>query len=401
MTTRLSILFIVNDLRFGGAEKHVVTLLNSINTAQFKLTLVCLKSRTELLPQIDIARVEGGVIQAGVSSRVDWRAARVIARAIDSQRIDVAVCTNSFSLFYGSIASRLSTRRPPLIEVFHTTQLVNWKAKLQMAFYRPFFRAAELVVFVCEAQRTYWHARRLAVAKDVVIHNGIDVRHFMNTFVPAEINAIRAQHGIKQDDFVVGICAALRPEKAHADLLAALILLRKQGHMFNCLIIGDGPERINLERIISQHGLHKDVIITGFVADVRKHVAACDIMALVSHTETFSLSALEAMALGKPMVMSDVGGAAEQIIEGENGYLFPAGDIRQLASAIVATRDRNREGAMDRSARQSVIDRFSLERMVEKFEHAFLSLAGRKDKLPKPNHRQVATEMRSQQHRES
>lgn len=394
MTTRLSVLFIVNDLRFGGAEKHVVTLLNSIDTTRFRLTLVSLKGRAELLPQIDTSRVEGGIIQAGVGSRVDLRAARRIAKTIDTEHVDVVVCTNAFSLFYGCLASRFSAVQAPLVEVFHTTELGTWKAKLQMTFYRPFFRAADLVVFVCETQHKYWQARKLSVSKAAVIHNGIDVDHFRNTFTPAEIDAVRAQLGLGASDFVVGICAALRPEKAHVDLLEALALLKNQGHMFKCMIIGDGPERANIDQAIDRLGLRGQVVITGFLSDVRRHVAACDAMTLVSHyIETFSLSALEAMALGKPMVMSDIGGAAEQIVEGQNGYLFPAGDITRLAGAILQAREMNLDGAMGRNARQSVSDRFSLERMVAKFEQAFLGLALQNSGQPRPGHAPIVPEI--------
>lgn len=380
MTDRLRILFIVNDLGFGGAEKHVVTLLNNIDTSRFKLTLVYLKNRVDLLPQIGAQKVEGGIMCANVGSRVDLAAVRTIARIIDANQHDVVVCTNAYSLMYGWMAQRFAKRRSPLVEVFHTTQLGTWKVRLQMAFYRPFFRAADLVVFVCETQRKYWCNRKLAGASSAVIHNGIDVEHFYNDFPEVEIAAIRAQYGFTTSDFVIGICAALRPEKAHTDLLDALALLRDRGNVFKCLMIGDGPERKKIEHEIEARKLGESVAITGFIADVRKHVAACDVMTLVSHhIETFSLSALEAMALNKPIVMSEVGGAAEQVIPGQNGLMFLAGDIEGLAKAILEVKRANVDGAMGVHARHSVVNRFSLDKMVAKFERTFLGMQGERE----------------------
>jgi glycosyltransferase involved in cell wall biosynthesis len=375
MQNKLRVLFIVNDLRFGGAEKHVVTLLNNIDTSNFALTLVHLKDRVELLPQIEANQVEGGIVCANVGSRLDLKAARSIARIIDTNQHDVVVCTNSYPLMYGWLARWFAKRRIPLVEVFHTTALDTWKLRLQMAFYRPFFRAADLVVFVCEMQRTYWRNRRLTGSSSLVIHNGIDVERFHNNFSDADLAAVRAKFGFSKSDFVVGICAALRPEKAHVDLLDAFVLLRDGGNIFKCLIIGDGPEREKIERAVDERRLREHVVVTGLISDVRKYVAACDVMTLVSHSETFSLATLEAMALSKPIIMSEVGGAPEQVIPGHNGLMFQAGDIEGLAKAILEVKNANANGAMGVNARRSVVSRFGLKRMVSKFEQTFLEMA--------------------------
>lgn len=84
-------------------------------------------------------------------------------------------------------------------------------------------------------------------------------------------------------DFVVGICAALRPEKQHRDLLAAISRLKQEGTRAKCLIIGNGPHRGGIEREIRDLGLEFDVAITGWQQDVRPFIAACTCLALTSH----------------------------------------------------------------------------------------------------------------------
>jgi glycosyltransferase involved in cell wall biosynthesis len=119
--------------------------------------------------------------------------------------------------------------------------------------------------------------------------------------------------------------------------------LKARGVVWKVLLIGDGPMRPRIEADITRLGLRDEVRITGYLDDVREAVAACDLMALVSTSiETFSVAALEAMALGRPMLMSDIGGAAEQIEQGISGELFRAGDVEALTERLAALADRER-----------------------------------------------------------
>jgi glycosyltransferase involved in cell wall biosynthesis len=118
--------------------------------------------------------------------------------------------------------------------------------------------------------------------------------------------------------------------------------------------------------------LAPQVRITGFMEDVRPLVDMCDVMALVSHgVETFSIAALEAMALQKPMVMSRVGGAAEQVIDGVNGYLYRRGDIDALTEALSRLSDVQQRERMGRQARSIVEQQFSLPLMIDAYERLF------------------------------
>jgi glycosyltransferase involved in cell wall biosynthesis len=378
---RINLLFIVNSLTFGGAEKHVVTLLNNLDTARFRLTLAYLKKDETLLPQLDRKRLEGGAFCCHVSRKIDLRAARRLAEKIRGDEVDVVVCTNNYSLLYGWLARLGSGHRPRVIEIFHTTAIGSFRGKLEMLFYRPIFLASHMLVYVCESQRKYWRWRALRARKDAVIHNGIDIDHFTDRYTPESKIALRESHGFTADDYVIGLCAAMRSEKAHADLLQAVVRLRSAGVAAKCLLIGDGPERPLIERQIEAMGLSPHVRITGFIEDVRPAVSACDAMAIVSrHIETFSIAALEAMALGKPMVMSMIGGAAEQVIDGDNGYLYRRGDIADLADALHKLHDRQKCREMGARARSITAQRFSVDLMADAYAELFTTMA----QLPVP-----------------
>src|SRR5262249_40185267 len=108
--------------------------------------------------------------------------------------------------------------------------------------------------------------------------------------------------------------------------------------------------------------------------DVRPYVAACDVMALCSLTETFSMAAIEAMALGRPVVHSDVGGAAEMITPGKTGFLFPVGDTDALVDRLAILAHGAVSRRMGREARATVEALFSEETMVDRYEKALLEI---------------------------
>ena len=369
MLRRIDVLFIVNSLRLGGAEKHAVTLLNHLDATRFRLSLAYLKDDDTLLSQLACERLEGRVFCCDVGRKVDMRAVRQLAAHMRDHETDIVVCTNMYALLYGWLARKRAGRPARLVEVFHSTDLGSLKDKLQMLFYRPLFLACDMLVYVCRSQRAFWRVRALVARRDTVIHNGIDADHFADRTTPADKARLRQAYGFSADDYVIGLCAVMRPEKAHEDLLRAIALLKDAGLDVKCLFIGDGPQRLQIERKIDAMGLARQVRITGFMEDVRPVIAACDAIALVSHNvETFSIAALEAMALGKPMIMSRVGGAEEQIADGENGFLYRRGDIAALAGALRRLHDPALRARMSVQARQVVVRQFSVATMVTAYE---------------------------------
>lgn len=360
------LLFIVNSLETGGAENQLVTLLNHLDTSRFRLHLAYLKSGEQLLAQLHTGRL-ASLTCCNVTRRIDRDAVRRLRRIIAEGDIDAIVCTNSYPTLYGGLAARRCPRAPRLVTVFHSTVMQTWKQKMQMLLYRRLFSRCDLLVYVCEGQRRYWRARGLDRARDDVVYNGIDTDWFTDRRPSAERLAFRRGLGFQAEDFVVGICSGLRPEKAHGDLLAAVARLRAQGVPAKALLIGDGPERPAIEQAIARLGLGEHVRITGLKTDVRPFVSACDVMTLVSHSETFSLAALESMSLGKPLVMSDLGGAGEQVIHGTNGFLFAPGDIEALATHLKVLTSAAVRARLGEAAARRVRELFTVQRMAGTF----------------------------------
>ena len=380
MTLRVQ--FLVNSLCVGGAEKHVVSLVNGLDPARHRLALTALKRDEALLPQIAPQRLPDGLACLDVAQGLSWGAVRRLARQLDAQRTDVLVCTNMYALLYGWLARAVSRRgrQVRLVEVFHSTLPESRKEARHMVLYRHLVRRADLLVFVCQAQADHWQVHGLRARQDVVIHNGIDTARFSDTWSPEDKRRLRTEQGFAETDLVVGLCGVMRPEKAHGDFLRALDQVAREpeavrnGQRVCGWFIGDGPLRAALERDIDALGLRERVRISGFEQDVRPLVAACDAMAITSTTETFSLAALEAMALGKPLLMTDVGGAREQVRHGHSGWLVPVGDVNAMAGALARWLEPTAREAMGRRAAAEVRERFELAAMVHGFERQFSAL---------------------------
>ena len=361
------LLFIVNSLETGGAEKQVVTLLNHIDTRRFRLHLAYLKRNEALLGQLRTDRLDE-VICCDVRRRIDRDAVSRLRSLVAGQRIDALICTNPYSMLYGHLArgGRAGTR---LAAVFHSTVLHSLKERLQMALYRRLFNRCDLLIYVCENQRRYWRRHGLH-PPDTVIYNGVDAGHFTDHYTASQQQTLRNSLEFAANDYVVGLCSALRPEKAPADLLRAVASLRQQRVPAKALFIGDGPERSRVERTADMLGLRQHMRITGLQKDIRPYAACCDVMTLVSHSETFSLAALEAMALSKPVVLSDTGGAAELVVPGEHGFLFEPGDTKALATHLTTLTSPAIRARLGAAAARRVREQFTVKAMAAGFaEH--------------------------------
>ena len=368
------ILFLVSSLCVGGAEKHTVTLANQLSRELFDVSLGYLKPIESLLPLVK-QDFMNAVLCLNVRQRLDRRAVRDLRKFLVEQRIDTIICTNEYPALYAWLACWGLHRKPRLVEVFHTTTYARFKEKMQMLLYRYVFRRFDLLVYVSNNQRDHWLSRGLRAARDVVIHNGVDLVRFSKSFTSQELACVRDAFAIQHDDYLIGICAALRPEKAHEDLVAAISCLRNNGTPAKALFIGDGPQRAVIEEAIVRADLTSCVFITGAQLDVRPFLAACDVVALTSHAvETFSIAALEAMAMGKPLVLTRIGGASELVTPGRNGFLFEPGDIASLTAHLESLKDRAVQRDMGAESMKQVQRQFSENRMLEGFTEQLLQL---------------------------
>jgi glycosyltransferase involved in cell wall biosynthesis len=165
----------------------------------------------------------------------------------------------------------------------------------------------------------------------------------------------------------------LRPEKQQSDLLEAASRLIAEGQDIVVMIVGGGPQLQNLRTTAVRLGIADRVVFRGELADVRPALAAFDVFALTSvAVETFSNAALEAMAAGLPVVISEIGGAAEMIRPAVDGFLYPAGDTAVLADILsTLAADKTQRDRLGAEAVRRVALAFSFEAMIDRYEELF------------------------------
>jgi glycosyltransferase involved in cell wall biosynthesis len=171
---------------------------------------------------------------------------------------------------------------------------------------------------------------------------------------------------------MVGALGRLTPQKGFDVLLRALVALPD----VDALIVGEGPERPNLERLIDELGLGGRVRLPGSTEDPASLLRSIDALVLPSRFEALPLAVLEAMHAGLPVVASDVGSVAEAVVDGETGLLVPAGDEAALAVAVRRVLDPAVGRRMGAEGRRVAVARFTRERMVRDYELLYSGLCG-------------------------
>lgn len=366
----LRIAFVLNALTTGGAEIHTVDLARS---------LVDLGNACRLFPLLaheQIDRRALAVEPVGGNALTDFAAMRRLGASLDAFNADVVVAVNGRPAAYAQLVHLVGkAQRRPVVTIYHTTRLLDLRQRLQYAANLPFMNRSDALVFVSANQRDHCTRRGMHPRRILTIHNNIDGSRFNPAARARDREATRIRLGIGADEVVIGLSAAFRPEKNHIQALDALQALRTHNIPARLLLVGDGPCRPQIEEAARARGLDGAVLYAGRQADVLPWLAAFDIGILTSTAiETFSLAALEFMALGIPAVLSDIGGASEMVIAERSGYLFPVGDTDALVKALTILADSGIRRQMGEAAAAFVGSHFAQGSMVGAYVRLFSEL---------------------------
>jgi glycosyltransferase involved in cell wall biosynthesis len=212
----------------------------------------------------------------------------------------------------------------------------------------------------------------LAPERVVTVHNGIRAERFDGAIGRQRV---RAEWGLDDATPLIGYVGRLVAGKGIEHLIRALADVRAQVPGTVLTVVGAGPLAESLRALATERGLGDAVRLAGYRTDVPAVLAALDVYALPSLTEGFPLGVLEAMAAGKPIVATRVGGIPEQVRHEVEGLLIPPGDEQALASALIRTLcDRSLGREMGARARTVVAEKFSVPTMAQKYDRAYRDL---------------------------
>jgi glycosyltransferase involved in cell wall biosynthesis len=368
----MRLLFLCPDMRRGGAERQWATLIPALARRGAEVRLVCLYDEGPLFGEVTAAGVSAACL--GLRGPGDLRGLRSVLAEARGRPGAVVTRTVSPQLLGQAIA-----RRAGAAHVFneHTPltpagELLAMRPR-QRLLTRLVAPRVDRVIQVSERQTAPLVRLGYRRERIMTVPNGV----FDSKAAPAKDRAaVRASLGLDGGEFAVLCVANLRPEKRADAFLEAVARARSEGatHLRG-LIAGDGPERPRLERLA---GELDGVELLGSRGDVPDLMAASDAVALLSEAEALPMSILEAMALARPVVTSDVGGAAEAVADGETGIVVPPGDTAAAATALAAlAADPARARAMGEAGRIRQRERFDGEAMVDGYWRALEEVATR------------------------
>jgi glycosyltransferase involved in cell wall biosynthesis len=245
-------------------------------------------------------------------------------------------------------------------------------------------RLIDHYIMVCDRVGQVNHEREgIPYRMMETVYNGVDLNRFAPNGKPRALT-LRRQQGIGDNDFVLGTVAIFRPEKAYHVLLKAIEEIRPSIPNLRVLLIGKGPLEKSMRERCRQMGLDENVRFLGYVEDVERCLSLMDVFCLVPNSnEGFSNAIIEAMAAGRPVIATDVGGNAEAVVHGETGLIIPPDDPGALADAIVRLyRDESARLSMGRKGRERAEKEFDVEKMIINLQEIYDRLMGYRRDVP-------------------
>jgi glycosyltransferase involved in cell wall biosynthesis len=374
LTRRLHIFYLIGTLDIGGAEGQLVQLLKGLDRDRFSATVCCLTSAAG--PYADDIRQLGiDVYSIGFQGlrifRYPHRVAGQLfrlARLIRRERPDIVHGYLFWAYVLGTFAARAA--RVPRV-VSSRRSLGNFKAgKLHYLLLERLSNAmTSLVIANSRAVRAdAMRQEKLPPRKVIVIYNGVDSSQFRATAPAALVEDLQLQDA----EPVVTVVANFIDYKGHGFFFDAWRRVAATVPSAVAILVGDGPERAKWEGRIMADALGSSVRFVGSRRDIPAILALTDIVVHPSLEEGFSNAILEAMAAGRPVVATAVGGNTEAIQDGRTGILVPARDSEALAAAIlILAREPGRAREMGSAGRERVARHFSVEQMVRSYESVY------------------------------
>ncbi len=313
-------------------------------------------------------RAQRAGIEVHTTSAKDrrWGAARLLRRLLRERRFDIVHANEAHALTAAWLAR--AHRHASLVAARRVTFPLS-RGYLSLARYR----AAACIVAISQAVRQRLLAAHLDPQRITIVADGVEVPPPIS---PEQRRSARERWNFATDDQVLALVAPLTAEKGHALLIEAFSAIRREAPRCRLLLAGDGPLRAKLEEQARAAHLMPDVRFAGFVEDVDAVYAACDVFVFPSLSEGAGTSLLSAMAHALPVVALARGGVKEIVQDGSNGLLVQEASPAALAAAatrLLANGELARQ--LGEAARQTVVAKFSADRMVEATLAVFERLA--------------------------
>ncbi len=381
---RVRIIIVVNQLSLGGTERHLLQILPRLQRVlqqeHFDVSVIVIKGGGRLEEAFREAGVPVTAPDPGLPNFMQriWSSFQIVK--IIFERPDILHFFLPEAYLIGGVLSALC-RQP--ITIMSRRSLNDYQKRYPIAAKIEHWLHKRTTVLIGNSRAVC--RQLLDEAEDAskigLIYNGVDLDMVNQT---VSRSTARKELNLAQDAVVLVIVANLIPYKGHEDLVKALHNIKhKMPQPWTLLCVGrDEGIGGGLEKRSNECGLRQNIQWLGELSDVSKYLAAADIGFLCSHEEGFSNSILEGMACSLPMIVTDVGGNAEAVIDGQTGIVVPTRSPSALGDAILKLAlDDSLRATLGEAARNRVETTFSLETCVISYARLYRSLA-KKDHSP-------------------
>jgi glycosyltransferase involved in cell wall biosynthesis len=389
---KIRVLQLIDTFDVGGAEKIVLSLATTIRNDRFEVIPCALFGSGPLEEEMKAAGIAYRIIGLRRRSVLTGpffiadlsRIVITLRRILKELSIDILHTHLTYSTLVGFLATR-QRERPLFCATVHSIIFDNQRARLSPRAWfmyggiRTTFSRADRIIAVstkvAEAIQAY-----APVPKELikVIPNGVNGELFHSN---EDRIQLRQRLKLPADRPVVISVGRLSREKGYPHLLSALASIPSAVRPV-ALIVGDGPDRADLESKIEKLKLERDVRLLGYRPDVPQLLAAADLFVLASHFEGLPLALLEAMAAGLPSVVTAVGETPNVIEDGKSGVLVQPADEPALAEAVRwLLREPFQRKRMGWAARERFESRFSLCRCTQTHELLYQNMLGNNQTL--------------------
>ena len=359
----MRLLFVCPDMGTGGAERHWATLMRELAGRGATVRLLTLDGRGPFFEDVVAHGLPADCL--GLRRRMDPRGLRR-ALAVGSEFRPDAVVSLGVN---GQLVGEAIARRLRVVHVYNEHTPLTPSGRLvpprphQRVLTRLVARAVDDVVAVTERQVVPLGALGYPRARIEVVPNGVFGRD-VEVVEPSPV----------LEGFAVLCVAGLRPEKRVDLFIDAIAAARRENPAVRGYVAGEGRDRERLERLAGDNG----VSLLGARRDVLSLVAAAGAVFLPSEAEALPMSLIEAMALARPVIATDVGGTRDLIVDGQTGHLVRPGDGESITRALLAlAADEQRAREMGAAGQRRQRERFTGEAMVDGYERAFREAVAR------------------------
>lgn len=358
-----NVLFIIDSFEQGGSERQALQLLRQLHTSgQCRVHLACLQNRGSLRTDADQMGI-GEINEYPLTSFYDLNFVtqlRRLRRFIREHEIDVVHTHCFYTNVFGMTGAVLAGARARVTSKGETD---GFRTPMQKRVERLAFRLAHRVIANCLVVQSQLIKEGVSPARIVQHYNGLELER-LQVDPALRRDEARAFFGLPQNParrFITIIANLRNPVKDHPMFLRAAARVHGAVPDAAFIIAGEGELLASLRELATKLGIERDVFFIGRCDNVADLLFASDVGVLSSKAEGFANAVLEYMAAGLPVVATDAGGVREAIVEGESGFVVPAGDEHMMAERIIEVlNDPKRARRMGEHGKE-IVKKFSSE----------------------------------------